>query len=318
LYAELGNFFSADGIFDESTFRAILKESLASVAEQSPPDDTLVEQGKWLSGHLSEIMDYLSTKGMEHAAARLVKAAIDEATNLGITDVMVSTSHLKEILGAIPRSSVARKKRKASQDEKKKKIYMAALKVFAEEGFHQATMNKIAAISGVAKGTVYEYFKSKEDLLDQLLSELNQDIVEKVNTICSKDKDIVQQISDMIEFWVDFIEKNPLLYRLIQSEAIFQRPEGKAMFYDYIISNLPMFKERIVALNKENKLKTTSFYTVFYGILGFIDGVVQKWFRCKMEYPLRDEVPVILEVLFNGFAGEHATHKRFFIPPEEQ
>lgn len=122
----------------------------------------------------------------------------------------------------------------------------------------------------------------------------------------------------MIEFWVGFIEDNPELYRLIQSEAIFQRSSEKIMFYDYMISHLPMFKERIVALNREKKLKTTSFYTTFYGILGFIDGVAQKWFRCQREYPLKDEIPVILEVLFNGFVGEQVTRRHFFSPAEDE
>ncbi len=40
-----------------------------------------------------------------------------------------------------------------------------------------------------------------------------------------------------------------------------------------------MFKERILSLNKEKKVKTTNFYTVFYGIMGFMDGVAHKWFR---------------------------------------
>ena len=148
------------------------------------------------------------------------------------------------------------------------------------------------------------YFQSKEDLLNQLLEEHFHDIVGHINAICSRDTHVLQQIREMIEFWVHFVASHHTLYRLIQSEAIFQRTSNKTMFYDYIVSHLPMFKERIVALNQEQKLKTTSFYTTFYGILGFIDGVVNKWFRCGMDYPLEDEIPVILEVLFNGFVGQ--------------
>jgi hypothetical protein len=76
-------------------------------------------------------------------------------------------------------------------------------------------------------------------------------------------------------------------------------------------SHLPIIKERIIALNYEKKVKTTNFYTVFYGLLGFIDGVVHKWFRSGMAYSLRSEIPVILEVIFNGFVGKEGRQKQF-------
>ncbi|HNR52743.1 MAG TPA: helix-turn-helix domain-containing protein, partial [Deltaproteobacteria bacterium] len=223
LYAELGRYFTADGEFDEESFRAILRRSLTSLAQDNPPTTAREEQGKWLSSYVSEIMDYLSDKGMMEAGSRLFKAAVEEAHAHGIHNITVSASHMKDLLQHMPPLSRAKMERKHSADEKKNTIYNAALQVFAEDGFHKSTMKKIAALSGVAKGTVYEYFKSKEELLEQLLKERNQEIVEKITAICSKDTDILQQVKELLEFWVLFIEENLLLYRLIQSEAIFQR-----------------------------------------------------------------------------------------------
>lgn len=318
LYAEVGRYFTADGGFDETTFRQIIQAALDDAARNLTPREGPNAQGKWLSAYLSEVMDYLSEKGMPDAASSVCKAAVEEAANAGINEVAISPQHLKGMLQAASPVSAGKKKRQHSVDEKRKKIYQAALKVFSEDGFHQATMNKIATLSGVAKGTVYEYFKSKEELLDQLLEERYEEIVERISAICGRGDDILEQTREMIEFWVGFIDENPQVYRLIQSEAIFQRSGEKIIFYDYIISHLPMFKERIVALNREKNLKTTSFYTTFYGILGFIDGVAHKWFRCQMDYPLKDEIPVILEVLFNGFVGEQITRRHFFSPAEDE
>ena len=318
LYAEVGRYFTADGVFDETTFRQIIHNALRDAAKDLSPQEGRISQGKWLSDYLSKVMDYLSEKDMSDAASRVCKTAVEEAANAGITEVALSPQHLKNMLQAASPVSTGKKKRQHALDEKRKKIYRAALKVFSEDGFHQATMNKIATLSGVAKGTVYEYFKSKEELLDQLLEERYEEIVERISAICDRGGDILEQTREMIEFWVGFIEENPQLYRLIQSEAIFRRSGEKVMFYDYMISHLPMFKERIVALNREKNLKTTSFYTTFYGILGFIDGVAHKWFRCQMDYPLKDEIPVILEVLFNGFVGEQVTRRNYFSPAEDE
>ncbi len=170
----------------------------------------------------------------------------------------------------------------------------------------------------MGKGSLYRYFKSKEDLLTELLSEKYEEIIKEFNAIFSKEPDLIRQIEELIRFWVTFIEENHEVYTLIQSEAITQKTGNRDMFYDYVITHLPMFKERVVSFNIEKKIKTTSFYSVFYGILGFIDGVVYKWTRNNMNYPLRDEIPIILEVLFNGFIGENWTKKRYYQPAEKR
>lgn len=314
LYAEIGKYFSADGEFNESAFRAVMQEALENLRVQTEPDVFYEKAGQWLSSYLEEVLGYLEEKGIVNASFKLFQAAVDESAAMNINTVTLPVTKLQRLLSQASAGS----EKKHQPDKKKKKIFDAALKLFGERGFHEATMEKIAELAGVAKGTVYIFFKSKEDLIDQLLLEKSQEIVSKFSEIFSREDNIISQIQETIECYLDFIEKNHVLYRIIQSERIVRRTGNKALFYDYLISNLPMIKERIVSLNKKGEVKTTNFYTVWYGILGFIDGVVQKWFRCRMDYPLRDEAPVILEVLFNGFVGEQKSQKKFFIPPEEQ
>ncbi len=313
LYAEVGKYFTPDGSFNEDAFKEKMRKSLNAMKKEK---NFAEKAGAWISTYLVEILNYLEEKKLDDASVNLFRAAVEESARFGIDEISLPPDHLQRIL---TRSSIVHDPvdtGKDTQEKKKRKIFEAALQVFAREGYHQATMEKIAELSGVGKGSLYRYFKSKEDLLDELLIYKYDEIVQRVNQILSKDNNILRQIQEAVEFWVTFIYKNHILYTLIQSEA--QVGSGKRiLFFDYLVSHLPMIKERVVALNLEKKLKTTGFYTVFYGILGFIDGVVQKWFRCGMEYDLRDEIPVILEVLFNGFVGERNTRKTFFIPPEE-
>jgi AcrR family transcriptional regulator len=241
-----------------------------------------------------------------------IKKAIIESTKLGAKEATISLHHLEKLIFNVPVPRQAPKKnKKTSCMEKKDNIFKAAIEVFAEEGYHKATMEKIATLSGVAKGSVYRHFKSKEYLLEQLIFGKFQEIIEHMEKIYSKNSDILQEVEELIEFWVGYIEDNHELYRLIQNKAIFHRTGQKFMFYNYVVSHLPMIKERIMALSGEKKLKITNFYTVFYGVLGFIDGVTHKWFRSGMAYSLRSEIPVILEVIFNGFVGEKGMHRQF-------
>ena len=51
----------------------------------------------------------------------------------------------------------------------KKKVLQTALNLFANYGFHATTTAKIAKQAGISEGTIYKYFKSKDDLLGKLL-----------------------------------------------------------------------------------------------------------------------------------------------------
>lgn len=59
-------------------------------------------------------------------------------------------------------------------EARKKQILKAAAQIFAEKGFHTATIKQVAKAAGVADGTIYNYFPSKDALLMGLLNQLNE------------------------------------------------------------------------------------------------------------------------------------------------
>ncbi len=63
-------------------------------------------------------------------------------------------------------------------EEKRKKIVNAAVDEFAEYGFEAASINRIVANSGIAKGSFYQYFKDKQDVFMHLLSVIEQEKME--------------------------------------------------------------------------------------------------------------------------------------------
>ncbi|HSL89147.1 MAG TPA: helix-turn-helix domain-containing protein, partial [Ignavibacteriaceae bacterium] len=57
----------------------------------------------------------------------------------------------------------------AIRKESRQKILDAALEVFAKQGYHSATVDAITKTAGISKGLMYNYFKSKEDVLQELM-----------------------------------------------------------------------------------------------------------------------------------------------------
>src|SRR4029077_18593957 len=57
-------------------------------------------------------------------------------------------------------------------DDKRQRILQAAVKVFARKGYHGAKVSEIARRADVADGTIYLYFRNKEDILVSLFDEV--------------------------------------------------------------------------------------------------------------------------------------------------
>ena len=314
LYDEIGQFFSVNGIFDEKKFADVLTLHISENIEDGKSKDK--NQGfleKYVSDYVDSILSYLTNKGMLDAASKLFDIAIAKCKSFGINRITISPSILERILKFdITKKDDQEAKKTITLGEKKNRIFKAALKVFSEDGFYRATMDKIASLSGVGKGSLYRYFKSKEELLEMLLEEEYKGIVESITEIFNKNTDIIDGLIEMVEYWVNFINDNHIVYNLIQSADVTTNTlGGKTRFYKYMSEHLPLLKAKIVSLNKEAKVKGINYLTVIYGMFGFVDGVVHKWFGSDMAYPLTDEIPVILETLFNGCVGEQALKRKF-------
>ena len=312
LSAEVGKFFSTEGRLDDNLYRQSLNEKLQKLrSDQTDREVFIKNASNEISDYINSLLNYLGEKGITDEALSLFRVTVEESKNYGIENISISTAYLQNILGDLSIRKQDSPSKKPPLDDKRSKILKAAITIFSETGFHKSKIDAIAAEAGIGKGSVYRYFKSKEDILDALLMSAFQDVVSMIGSITSKNLDIMAMVQEMIEAWLSFIAGNNKLYRIIQSEAIYSQSGDCVMFYDYLISRLPLFKERVISLNKVSELKTTDFYTVFYGIMGFIDGIVQKWYRRDMDYPLMNEVPVILEVIFNGFVGENMSRQSF-------
>lgn len=68
-------------------------------------------------------------------------------------------------------------------DERKNEIIDTAERLFAQKGYEQCSVNDILSEIGIAKGTFYHYFKSKEEVLDAVIDKATAMIAEQVNVV---------------------------------------------------------------------------------------------------------------------------------------
>ncbi len=69
------------------------------------------------------------------------------------------------------------------REKSRTRIMNAAIELFAKKGYHGTSISQIAAKAGIAKGLTYHYFKSKPDLLDEILKQAMQELDEPLQVL---------------------------------------------------------------------------------------------------------------------------------------
>ena len=125
-----------------------------------------------------------------------------------------------------------------AQSDKRARILDAAVKVFAGRGFHSATVAEIAKSAGVADGTIYLYFKGKDDLLLRLFDEKMTELLAEARAELSKERTAPARLARFIQLHLALVERNPdlasvLIVELRQS-AQFHKSADRAKLTAYV------------------------------------------------------------------------------------
>lgn len=142
-----------------------------------------------------------------------------------------------------PAASHSLKPRRAARSEEERReklgaILDAALDVFSDKGFAEARLDEIAARAGVAKGTVYLYVSSKQDLLERLIrTGVALPIEEAQARILASDA----PAEDLLRMMFAFLQTEILgtrrkeIARIVLAEAA-RHPEFAAFYYREVVS----------------------------------------------------------------------------------
>ena len=107
------------------------------------------------------------------------------------------------------------KKRKGSAPEKRNRILKAAIEVFAKNGFYATRVSEIAKAAGVADGTIYLYFKNKDDVLITIFEEGIEQLLTILREVAESEDTFESRISRIIELQLGLLEEQRDLAEVI-------------------------------------------------------------------------------------------------------
>lgn len=116
----------------------------------------------------------------------------------------------------------------------KERLLAAAEQVFADLGYHDASIVKITELAGVAMGTFYLYFESKLQIFEELVEHLNRRVRRAMSEASSQAEDRLAAERAGFRAFFDFTAQHPGLYRVIR-QAEFVSPKAMKLHYEQII-----------------------------------------------------------------------------------
>jgi AcrR family transcriptional regulator len=106
------------------------------------------------------------------------------------------------------------------QEARRKQILDAATKVFSQSGYHKATIKQIAKEAAVADGTIYNYFKNKEELLLGILDRLNESDQRQAQFQASQGADMRTFFVGYVRHRMGVLRQNVEVFRVLLPELI--------------------------------------------------------------------------------------------------
>ena len=110
------------------------------------------------------------------------------------------------------RSSEKTRQRK---DAKRTAMMQAALKIFAENGYHAATVRDVVNLSNVAIGTFYFYFPDKETLFGYLYDETADFLFQTIRQAAQKENDFANQVAGTVDAYLKIALYEPAIVQLL-------------------------------------------------------------------------------------------------------
>ncbi|SNX53445.1 TetR/AcrR family transcriptional regulator [Thermoanaerobacterium sp. RBIITD] len=151
----------------------------------------------------------------------------------------------------------------------KEKIFNAAIDIFSKKGFYKATMDEIAEKAGVAKGTLYYHFKSKDEILEFLIMEglslLRNQIIDNINIL----KNSIEKLREIIIVQSNFLCKYKDFVLILLSQ-LWGKEEIQSSFREKIYDYLKIIEDIIDEGIKEKlivKCDKKLVSSVFFGMI---------------------------------------------------
>ncbi|HOX40841.1 MAG TPA: TetR/AcrR family transcriptional regulator [bacterium] len=154
--------------------------------------------------------------------------------------------------------------------KKERLVSDAALKLFAKKGLDKTSIDEIAAKAGVAKGTIYYHYRSKEEIFLKLVDGIFADFLEEIETKIKPEDPPKEKLEKVLEIQFAFFKKNRTQTRVLLSEfwqlpKVWERDLEKSNGFFAHLNGI--IKEGQAEGSFRKEINTTSFAVLIFNLI---------------------------------------------------
>ena len=184
---------------------------------------------------------------------------------------------------------------------KYKQIIDAAVIVIAENGYHQSQVSKIAKQAGVADGTIYLYFKNKEDILVSLFQEKMGNFIEVIEGEIAGKLTAAEKLLTLVEKHFTLLAQDHHLAIVTQLELRQSNKELRARINEVLKGYLRVVDQIVEAGKQSGEFREDlDVRLARQMIFGTIDETVTSWVMNEQKYNLVALSKNVHQLLIHG------------------
>lgn len=180
-------------------------------------------------------------------------------------------------------------------------IIEAAVDVIAENGYHASQVSKIAKKAGVADGTIYLYFKNKEDILVSVFEEKMGQFIDHIASAIKEKKNASEKLLTLIEMHFGQLAANHHLAIVTQLELrqsnLSLRQQINRILKPYLVVIDETVREGIQQNLFRSDINVPLMRQMIFGAL---DETVTNWVMNEEKYDLVGLAPAVHELITKG------------------
>lgn len=180
-------------------------------------------------------------------------------------------------------------------------IMDAAIGIFGRTGFHDTKIADVASEAGVATGTLYNYFSSKEDIFQSILDDGRERLGAELELQAKIDDPLVR-LRELVRVMFDFLEEHGALFSIYMQ--IGSNPltfKGDADLCDQAFRQA-ILAQLVAALTEagDRVRRDHPASTLAMALGGLINGAVMHWVEGGCQPGLREQTEVIMDLFLHG------------------
>lgn len=189
-------------------------------------------------------------------------------------------------------------------EERRAQILDAALEVFARQGFHEARMDDIAQASGLSKGALYLYYKSKDAIIGALLTSVFNIAMRSSLAVEHEDGSIRDRILQITERFAGEIDRfSRAMPVMLEFYAIAARDRTVRKYMGEIFEEYGALVARLLAQGIERgEFRDSNTHDLSVGLIAIWEGMALLWAMSPERIQWREQATLAVTTFLDGLA----------------